>query len=102
MPASDPLIYPPFVEKVLGTLPPDQKVFLVGGAVRDLLLGQLSRDFDFTVNTGGIVTARKVANALHADFYPLGYRTGYWENPSHGGGRYSICYGFCSIPRKRS
>ncbi len=62
---------PPLLEKVLAALPADQTVYLVGGAVRDLLLGRAIHDFDFALAGGGIPVARKVANALKADFYPL-------------------------------
>lgn len=62
---------PPLLEKVLAALPADQTVYLVGGAVRDLLLGRALHDFDFALVGGGIPVARKVANALKADFYPL-------------------------------
>ncbi|MBI4730778.1 MAG: HD domain-containing protein [Chloroflexi bacterium] len=71
MPTSDPLNFPPLLDKVLAALPADQTVYLVGGAVRDLLLGRAIHDFDFALARGGIPVARKVANALQADFYPL-------------------------------
>lgn len=71
MPASHPFRFPPFLEKILAALPEDQAIYLVGGAVRDLLLNRESHDFDFTLAEGGIKTARIVARNLKADFYPL-------------------------------
>ncbi|MEW6092889.1 MAG: HDIG domain-containing metalloprotein [Chloroflexota bacterium] len=71
MPISNPLDFPPLLDKVLAALPADQTVYLVGGAVRDLLLGRPIRDFDFALERGGIPAARKAAKALKADFYPL-------------------------------
>ncbi|MBI5951512.1 MAG: HD domain-containing protein [Chloroflexi bacterium] len=62
---------PPLVKKVMDVLPPDQEIYLVGGAVRDLLLSRPSPDFDFALPANGIPLARKVANALGADFLPL-------------------------------
>ena len=49
----------------------DESIFLVGGAVRDALLGIASHDFDFAVPQGAIESARRVANALGAAFYVL-------------------------------
>lgn len=71
MPISDPLNFPPLLDKILAALPADQAIYLVGGAVRDLLLGRAIHDFDFALARGGISAARKAANALGADFYPL-------------------------------
>lgn len=62
---------PPLVERVRAALPADQEIYLVGGAVRDLLLKRPHHDFDFVLPSKAIATARKVANALEADFYPL-------------------------------
>ena len=64
-------ILPPLVEKILDVLPADQEIYLVGGAVRDLLISRISPDLDFAVPSNGISLARKVANALNADFVPL-------------------------------
>lgn len=58
------------VDKVREILP-NQEIYLVGGAVRDMLLNRLSRDFDFALPSNGISTARRVANALKADFMAL-------------------------------
>ncbi|HXQ37905.1 MAG TPA: HD domain-containing protein, partial [Anaerolineales bacterium] len=45
--------------------------YLVGGAVRDMMLNRLSHDLDFALPSNGISTARRVANALKADFMVL-------------------------------
>lgn len=50
---------------------PNQRIFLVGGAIRDVLLNQPSRDFDFVVNGDAIHLARQVASELKAGFYIL-------------------------------
>ncbi len=60
----------PLTDKVRDALP-DQEIYLVGGAVRDMLLNRLSPDFDFALPSNGISLARKVANSLHSDFMVL-------------------------------
>ena len=62
--------HPPLLDKVRDALP-DQDITLVGGAVRDMILNRLSRDFDFAVPAGGISLARRVARALDANFMIL-------------------------------
>ncbi len=62
--------HPPLLDKVRDALP-DQEIYLVGGAVRDLILNRLSRDFDFAVPSGGISLARRVARTLDANFMVL-------------------------------
>ncbi len=62
---------PPLIKKILDVIPADQEIYLVGGAVRDVLLSRASSDFDFAIPAQGILLARKVANALNADFLPL-------------------------------
>jgi poly(A) polymerase len=69
MPAS--FILPPLIEKIMEVLPADQEIYLVGGAVRDLLTSRISPDLDFALPSNGISLARKVANALDAAFLPL-------------------------------
>ncbi len=44
---------------------------LVGGAVRDLLMGRPVHDWDFVVERDGIRLARAVADRLGAAFFPL-------------------------------
>jgi putative nucleotidyltransferase with HDIG domain len=59
------------VQRVIDVLPAEQEIYLVGGAVRDIFLSRPSYDLDFALPANGISTARKVANALSADFLPL-------------------------------
>ncbi len=65
------LSLPPLIQKIINILPAEQEIYLVGGAVRDLLLSRPSYDLDFAIPANGISLARKVANALDADFLPL-------------------------------
>ncbi len=70
MPPDPPLALSPLLEN-LRTALPDQELYLVGGAVRDALLGRLSLDLDLVAPTQGIPLARRVARALSAAFFPL-------------------------------
>lgn len=65
-----PFSYSPLIEKVRDALP-GQEIYLVGGAVRDILLKRPSPDLDFAVPSKGISLARRTANALEADFMVL-------------------------------
>jgi putative nucleotidyltransferase with HDIG domain len=49
----------------------DARVWLAGGAVRDLLLGRPVHDWDFAVAGGGRALARRVADALDAPYVTL-------------------------------
>ncbi|MEW6402756.1 MAG: HD domain-containing protein [Chloroflexota bacterium] len=62
---------PPLLEKIRDLLPPEGDIYLVGGAVRDLLLNRLSPDFDFVLPSNGISFARKIAHQLKADYMTL-------------------------------
>jgi poly(A) polymerase len=68
MPA--PFSISPLVDKVR-TILPDQEIYLVGGAVRDMLLQRVAPDLDFALPSNGIPVARRVANALKANFMVL-------------------------------
>src|SRR5215204_6215373 len=65
-----PLSYSPLIDKVREVLP-EQEIYLVGGAVRDMLLNRESTDLDFALPSKGISLARRVANTLKADFMVL-------------------------------
>jgi tRNA nucleotidyltransferase/poly(A) polymerase len=65
-----PFSHSPLIDKVREALP-DQEIYLVGGAVRDMLLNRVSHDLDFALPSKGIFLARRVANTLGADFMAL-------------------------------
>ncbi len=80
MPNTFPLTFPPILDSVRAALPDGLTVYLVGGAVRDALLGRPIHDLDFVLERGAIKIARRVANTISrtgsgiikkADFYPL-------------------------------
>ena len=65
-----PFSHSPLIDKVREALP-GQEIYLVGGAVRDMLLNRVSHDLDFALPSNGISLARRVANMLDADFMAL-------------------------------
>ena len=65
-----PFSYSPLIDQVREILS-GQEIYLVGGTVRDMLLNHPSHDLDFALPSNGISFARRVANALQADFMPL-------------------------------
>lgn len=65
-----PYTHSPLVDRVRAILI-NQEIYLVGGAVRDMILNRISHDLDFALPSNGISTARHVANALNADFMIL-------------------------------
>ncbi len=71
VPPLESLTFPPILDDVRRALPEGLTVYLVGGALRDALLGRPVHDLDFVLAGQAIATARRVANALRADFYPL-------------------------------
>lgn len=56
----------------LKALPDKKGAFLVGGAVRDLLLNRNPGDFDIAVSENAEAFARQLARVLKASFVPLG------------------------------
>lgn len=68
----EPLLdLPPEVAEVRRHLPTGAQAWLVGGAVRDLLLGRPLQDFDLAVPARGLAIARRLADSLGAAFVPL-------------------------------
>ncbi|MFN2144592.1 MAG: hypothetical protein ACK2T7_04530, partial [Anaerolineales bacterium] len=65
-----PLI-PRIVEVLKGASIDPAGVYLVGGAVRDAVLGKPSHDLDFVVTYDSLKTARKVADALGGAYFTL-------------------------------
>ncbi len=49
----------------------NHEVYLVGGAVRDALLGRAVRDMDLTLAADGLALGRKLADRLRCPFVPL-------------------------------
>jgi len=49
----------------------DQQIYLVGGCVRDRLLGRPVYDLDVAVTGDGLHLARRVANRFGGAYYPL-------------------------------
>ncbi|OGO34555.1 MAG: hypothetical protein A2W35_06035 [Chloroflexi bacterium RBG_16_57_11] len=59
------------LDQILAVLPADIPIYLVGGAVRDLLLNRLTHDLDFLVPENAIQISRTVANSLSGGVYAL-------------------------------
>lgn len=71
-PVGKPLSLSPLLEQLRPLLLKQaQPVYLVGGAVRDALLGRISHDLDFVVPENAIKLAFQVANALGVPAYVL-------------------------------
>jgi poly(A) polymerase len=63
--------FTPVVHRICAALPPDLPVYLVGGAVRDMLLGQEVHDLDFILPGNVLSITRRLADQVGAAFYPL-------------------------------
>lgn len=59
------------LNRIRQILPADVPIYLVGGAVRDALLGKPLHDLDFVLPEHAMQAGRKVANALGIDFFPM-------------------------------
>jgi poly(A) polymerase len=64
----------PFFMHILELLPSDVPFYLVGGAVRDALLGRTSFDLDFVTPGDSLKLARKLADDLGGAYFPLDTR----------------------------
>ena len=64
---------------------PDQKVYLVGGAVRDILLDFPLNDFDFVTEKGSKELAKGVRKALHGASFALDDARGFNRVVVNGG-----------------
>ncbi|MFN2153434.1 MAG: HD domain-containing protein [Anaerolineales bacterium] len=71
IPMATPLNYPPLLEDIRAALPADVPVHLVGGAVRDLLLGRPLHDYDFVLPEQALEISRRLADRIGAAYYPL-------------------------------
>jgi putative nucleotidyltransferase with HDIG domain len=61
----------PLLERLRAAISGSPPVYLVGGAVRDLLLGGEKHDLDFVTGGDALAIARKAANALGGSFYTM-------------------------------
>jgi tRNA nucleotidyltransferase/poly(A) polymerase len=66
-----PFDYPEIFESIRALLKPDQPVYLVGGTVRDALMGKKAHDLDFCLPGDPRPLARQVAQDLGAALYIL-------------------------------
>ncbi len=64
-------LLPPLVAEVLSHLPDAPRLWLVGGAVRDQILGRPVFDLDFAVDGEARRLARRVAGLLNAAYFEL-------------------------------
>ncbi len=72
VPGDDTLNRPPLLDQIQPIFDRlDQTVYLVGGAVRDMLLGRTGKDLDFVVAHNAISLSYKVANYLGLPAYVL-------------------------------
>ncbi len=65
------LIFPDVLSRLQQFFPARTPVYLVGGAVRDALLQREIKDLDFALSGDVLGTARRLANTIHAAYYPL-------------------------------
>ena len=66
-----PLLWPDLIELIRAASPEDIALMLVGGAVRDALLGRPIHDIDLVTPADGLHVAQTIANELQAAYYPL-------------------------------
>lgn len=71
VPTQHDLNYPRVVRQLQEILKHNSDVYLVGGVIRDAILGRDSKDIDIVVSGNAIEIARQTANSLNAAFYPL-------------------------------
>ncbi len=72
VPDGDPLFLPELLRKLRPYLTQStQPIYLVGGAVRDALLGRATNDLDFVLPHEAIKLTFKIADAMHVPAYVL-------------------------------
>jgi putative nucleotidyltransferase with HDIG domain len=71
VPTANALRFSPILDRVQAALPEGQELYLVGGAVRDALMGAQSKDLDFAVPRDALKLARKLADKLEGAYYRL-------------------------------
>jgi putative nucleotidyltransferase with HDIG domain len=71
VPTTKPLAFSELLEQVAAAIPDQVPLHLVGGAVRDALLGRSTLELDFALPEQVMKYARQVASRLGAAFFPL-------------------------------
>ncbi|NDJ35942.1 MAG: CCA tRNA nucleotidyltransferase [Chloroflexi bacterium] len=66
-----PLVWPPLVETLAAAADHPERLYLVGGVVRDALLGIPSLDLDLAADGSGLRIARRIANRIGGAYYPV-------------------------------
>jgi len=69
LPYQSPALH--LMRRIAEALPADVPVYLVGGTVRDLLLGREIHDWDFTLPGNALRVARWTADQLGGAYFPL-------------------------------
>ena len=67
----DGLIYQQIIEKVAAFATADRPIYLVGGAVRDMLLQRPNHDLDFTMSGPTRALAKKIADQLNGALFVM-------------------------------
>jgi len=82
------LLWPDFVEELAERAPEPAALYMVGGMVRDALLGRPIHDVDLATPGDGLKEARRLADAFGAAYYPVDpeRRTGRVILPEADGG----------------
>lgn len=63
--------FSPIFDRIRRWLPGDVPIYLVGGAVRNVLISRSVHDFDFVVAGDALGVARKLANKINGAYFPL-------------------------------
>ncbi len=61
----------PLLNRIISLIPEDEPVYLVGGAIRDVLLNRPNYDLDFVIPGDAMKLARQIGNSLGAAYFPL-------------------------------
>jgi poly(A) polymerase len=64
----------PLLKRIIGSLPTDIPIYLVGGAVRDVLLNKPGYDLDFVTSGDAMMISRQLADELGGAYFPLDTR----------------------------
>jgi tRNA nucleotidyltransferase/poly(A) polymerase len=64
-------IWPDIVRQIAQTVTQPDRLYLVGGIVRDALRGQPIHDIDLATDGDGLKAARQLANSLGGAYYPI-------------------------------